>query len=109
MTSLKLAGFIPRNSVHYNPHDIYYPTPGLDSVKPSVNEIPVGGIAYIGGKRYKVVEAERRANCYGCVFKIEGICQKGRNSKGNISCSAYSRSDQTWVIFKEMNKDGSIK
>ena len=106
MNSLKTTGYKLGNGVHYNPHDIYYPIQGLDPVKPSVNEIPVGGIAYMGGKRYRVVEAERKANCFGCVFKIGGICQKS-NSK--ISCSAYSRSDQTWVIFKEMNKDGSIK
>lgn len=106
MDSLKFTGYRPRNEVHYNPHDIYYPTRGLDPVKPSIHEIPVGGITCIEGKGYKVVEAEKRANCYGCVFNIEGICQK---SNRKISCSAYSRSDKTWVIFKEINKDGSTK
>lgn len=104
MASLKLAGYRPRNEVYYNPHDIYYPTQ-LEPLKPSSSEIPVGGIAHIEGKRYKVVEAERRANCFGCCFALQGICQKNKN----IPCSAYSRSDQTWVIFKRMNKDGSIK
>ena len=105
MASLKLAGYRPRNDVHLNSNDIYHPDRGLTPLKPSINEIPVGGIAHIGGKRYKIVEAERRANCCGCAFQLQGICQK---SKG-IPCSAYSRFDQTWVIFKEINKDGSFK
>ena len=105
MASLKIVGYRPSNNVHYNSHDIYHPNRGLEPLKPSVNEVPVGGIAYMGGKRYRVVEAERRANCHGCVFRVQGVCQKGKN----IPCSAYSRSDQTWVIFKEINKDGSFK
>lgn len=98
MASLKLVGYKPRNDVHRNLHDIFNPNKGLEPLKPSSNEVPVGGIAYIGSKKYRVIEAERRANCFGCCFVLQGICQKGKN----IPCSAYSRSDQTWVIFKEV-------
>lgn len=105
MASLKLVGYRPSNNVQHNSHDIYHPNRGLGPLKPSIREIPVGGIAHIGGKRYRVIEAERRANCYGCCFILGGVCQKGKD----IPCSAYSRSDQTWVIFKEINKDGSLK
>lgn len=98
MASLKLVGYKPRNDVHRNSHDVFNPNKGLEPLKPSQSEIPIGGIAYIGGKKYQVVEAERRANCFGCCFALQGVCQKGKN----IPCSAYSRSDQTWVIFKEV-------
>ena len=95
---LKLAVYKPRNDVYRNPHDVFNPNKGLEPLKPSPNEIPVGGVAYIGSKKYRVVEAERRANCFGCCFALQGICQKSKN----IPCSADSRSDQTWVILKEI-------
>lgn len=98
MALLKLVRCKIRDNVYYNLHEVFDPNKGLEPTKPSKNEIPVGGIISIGGKKYQVVEAERRANCFGCCFTLQGICQNDKN----IPCSAYSRSDQTWVIFKEV-------
>ena len=104
MGSLKLAGYRPGNGIIKRIQDIFSPNKGIDSLKPSTSELGVGEIAYMKGKKYLVVEAERRANCHGCDLLKGGICQK----ETRHPCSAYSRSDQTWAIFKEV-KDGSSK
>lgn len=96
MASLKLSQYRSINGVHKNQNDLYSANRKLDPVKPSISEIRVGGIAHMVGRKYKVVEAELKANCKGCDLLVDGICQKTTRHP----CSAYSRSDQTWVIFK---------
>lgn len=105
MASLKLAGYRPRNDVHRNQHDVFSSNRGIAPLNPSTSEIGVGEIAYLRGKKYRVEEAERKANCFGCDLLLHGVCQKITKHP----CSAYSRSDQTWIIFKEIKKDGSSK
>ena len=105
MASLKLVGYRPRNDVHRNQHDVFSSNRGIGDLTPSTSEIGVGEIAHMQGKKYKVVEAERRASCFGCDLIKEGICQKITRHP----CSAYSRTDQTWVIFKAVKKDGPSK
>ena len=67
--------------------------------KPS--EIPVGEYLIRGKSLYKVVPAERNGNCMGCDLLDKGICTK---PNGSYPCTAYSRSDKTWIIYKKMNK-----
>lgn len=103
--SLKLNRYRPKIGFHRNSFDLYSPDRKLGTLSPRYSEVAVGGIAKIGGKKYKVVEAELNANCHGCDLLIDGICHK----ETKHPCSAYSRSDKTWVIFKAIKKDGSSK
>lgn len=103
MSSLKLAGYLPGKGIIKRTRDMFSPNRGLDSLKPSTSEVKVGKIAYMRGKGYTVVEAERKANCFGCDLLKGGVCQK----ETKHPCSAYSRSDQTWVIFKEISHGSS--
>lgn len=105
MASLKLVRYKPTGNIGRNPNDIFDPDKGVGDLKPSFSEIGVGGIAYMRGKQYRVVEAERKANCFGCDLLVGGICQKITKHP----CSAYSRTDQTWVVFKAIPKNESSK
>ena len=67
-----------------------------------LTEIPVGEYWIRGKSLYKVVPAERNGSCRGCDLLDEnGICTKPSDSR---PCTAYSRSDKTWIIYKKMNK-----
>ena len=66
------------------------------------SEIPVGEYWIRGKSLYKVVPAERNGSCRGCDLLDEnGICNKPSDSR---PCTAYSRSDKTWIIYKKVNK-----
>ena len=67
-----------------------------------LTEIPVGEYWIRGKSLYKVVPAERNGSCRGCDLLDEnGICTKPSDSR---PCTAYSRSDKTWIIYEKMNK-----
>lgn len=78
----------------------------LEPVKPSNSELPIGGILKEGVKskeKYICTKAPVEGSCKGCDLLVGGICQKMSHS----SCTAYGRSDKTWVIFKKY--DGTTK
>lgn len=65
-------------------------------------EIPVGEYWIRGRSMYKVVPAERKCSCKGCdLLDKNGMCNKPSDSH---PCTAYSRSDKTWIIYKKVNK-----
>ena len=67
-----------------------------------LTEIPVGEYWIRGKSLYKVVPAERNGNCMGCdLLDKNGICTKHSDSH---PCTAYRRSDKTWIIYKKVNK-----
>ena len=67
-----------------------------------LTEIPVGEYWIRGKSLYKVVPAERNGNCIGCdLLDKNGICTK---PIGLHPCTAYSRSDKTWIIYKKEKK-----
>lgn len=78
----------------------------LEPLKPSTSELPIGGILKVSTKskeKYICTKAPVEGSCKGCDFLDGGICQKMVHSP----CTAYSRSDKTWIIFKKY--DGTTK
>lgn len=77
----------------------------MEETKPSSSELSIGEIYRDNpnGKGsnipYIVTPAERPGSCIGCDFYIDKVCH--RNKK--FHCTAYSRSDRTWVILKKAN------
>ena len=104
---MKSINYSPSVGVYTNPNDMYSSDRGLTKVEAimSQGEAAVGRVIRIGRLRLKVVEAEKNGNCRGCYFFQGGICNKTTSHK----CTAYSRYDKTWVIFKKVDKDGSFK
>lgn len=90
--------FIPRPGVYSNKHDTYDTDHSSFKLKWNQIEVQVGEIVKMGKSSYRVEEAERRGNCYGCDLYKEGVCWKTTHH----NCSAYSRTDKTWVVFKKV-------
>lgn len=61
-------------------------------------ERKIGEIFTCNGKTYQVVEVEIAEECKGCAFEFSGCCI---SSLGD--CSPKYRTDDTGVIFKEIN------
>lgn len=65
-------------------------------------EIPVGEYWIKGKSLYQAVPAIKNGSCTGCdLLDKWGICTK---HSGTHPCTAYSRSDKTWIIYKKVKK-----
>ena len=62
-------------------------------------ERKVGEIFTYKGKTYKVIQSNKI--CIGCAFKDNVCCKANKSITGE--CSQYCRSNNTNVIFKEIN------
>lgn len=64
-----------------------------------ITEIPVGDYWIRGKSMYQVVPAIKNGSCTGCdLLDKDGVCIK---PSGTRPCTAYSRSDKTWIIYKK--------
>lgn len=65
-------------------------------------EIPVGEYWIKGRSLYQAVHAEKNGSCLGCDFLDKWkVCVK---PQGSHPCTAYGRSDKTWIIYKKVKK-----
>lgn len=78
------------------PHDLTY---AKIFIKP-------GHIFVSRGKYYKAVEAPMPGNCKGCDFLEGGICQRILTTReANTTCSGYTRTDGTWLVFHRVSQE----
>lgn len=84
-------------------HPIRFPTIAriVEPCEYSLDEKCVGQVVQFGKKRFLIEEAPNAGSCKGCDLLIEGVCHKPRK----CPCSAYSRMDKRWVIFKAFVKN----
>lgn len=59
----------------------------------------LGDILTKGKLKLLVVEGK---GCRKCYFHQDGFCHRSGSEKTWGPCSAYSRPDQTWVIFQKI-------
>lgn len=72
--------------------------------------IKPGHIFLSRGHYYQAVEAPLPGNCKGCDFLEGGICQRIPTTKeANTTCSGYTRTDGTWLVFHKVTKEEYLR